>query len=1572
MSQQSFLQTTATGSDINFTITTFSSDEILVYVDGVKKTAGVHYNINPYNSNGQSTVAWIGTNPSSPSVIRVVRQTDVLNNGDTAVEGRATYQAGASVKADDLNNNQTQVLRSLQEHNDQLIQTYDIEPDAITSAVIADSQINSEHYVDGSIDREHLAADIVDGTKIADDSINSEHYVNGSIDEEHIANSAVTSNKIANNAVTTTEILDGAVTRNKLATDAIDGTRLADNAIDSEHYTDGSIDRVHLEADIIDSTKLADNAINSEHYVDGSIDRVHLEADIIDSSKLADDAVGAEHIQANAVTDSEILTGTLDNRYFTETELTNGALDGRYFTETESDARYFNIASGETIKDGDTFPDNDTTIATTAAINDRIIDLIDDVGGFDIIQSEQHFPNTNPQGTTGQAAVLSIKEASTNLVPSGTTVTISNGNLANNANITITGVTSTIPTGFGFLVESTSTTHTYAFHRLVPKATEVTTVASNISNINAAANNESNINAAVSNASNINAAVSNASNITAVAGNASNINAAVSNASNINSAVANASNINTTAGSIANVNNVGTNIAKVNSVAAVIGGTQTFTITVQNVSGSNYFFVDGQQSPALTLARGFTYTFDVSDSSNYNHPLRFKDGSGNSYTTGVTVSGTQGQSGATVVIAVAANAPSSLRYYCTVHGNGMGNTITVTDDNIGIVAGSIGNVNTTAGSIANVNTTAGSISNVNTVASNISNVNSFFNVYRIGSSNPTSSLDVGDLFFNTTSNSLKVYTGSAWVDGVTATGNFAVVTGNTFTGSNNHNDNVKSIYGNSSDLEIFHDGNFSRIKDVGTGDLVLQSNTISFVNAADSETVAQFKENGSVDLYYDNSKKLETTSYGVLSNEALKVNGSFLEINNNADSQLTLNKASTQLFSVRNNSTSSVHINTQNSAILALGVSTGTNNGSVESHLQILAGGNVRIPNDSGKLQLGASQDLEIFHDGSNSYIEEVGTGSLITRTGTFLLRRISNNNDMLAANGGGSVELFYDGSKKFETDGNGITVQGNINMATDSTLFLGVGNDFKLFHNGTTNFIRSGNGNIQIDDNSGVVNAKFIPAGATELYHNGSKKLETTSGGVSVTGTLQLGGTLDANGQVISFPDSNGSTNQVRFGTGDDLRIYHQSNSSYIINSTGNLNIGSNNEIRLKGGNDVAEHMGRFIDNGAVQLYYDNSLKFQTTSGGIYVTGAAVFPDGPSNGIQLGNSSDLQIYHDGSNSYIKQVSGATGDLLIFADGHDLEFITASGGHSAIMKAGGAVELSHNNVKKFETTSYGNASAGQVRVTSSNASTVGFSLGDAGTGFYNTGSNAIGYSANGTQRWNINSSGSLTLLDNVHANFGTGSDLQIYHDGSFNFIRSENGHPVNIIKSTTENIAKFIPDGAVELYYDNAKKIEAISGGAKVTGVLGVGLNPTIDTNHSSTYALQVSAAGQCLIAAFRTQDGTSASSNGLIMGLDQSYHYVIGRENRPLRLGANTVISTEIDTSGHLRPTANNSYDLGASSRRWRNVYTNDLNLSNEGGANDVDGTWGDWTIQEGESDLFLKNNRSGKKYKFNLTEVS
>ena len=101
---------------------------------------------------------------------------------------------------------------------------------------------------------------------------------------------------------------------------------------------------------------------------------------------------------------------------------------------------------------------------------------------------------------------------------------------------------------------------------------------------------------------------------------------------------------------------------------------ETFVVTV--VSG--VFYIDGVANPVLNLKRGVTYTFDVSDASNQNHPFRFRDSSDTSYTTAVTITGTAGQTNAIVVIVMPPNAPNTLKYYCTQHGNGMGNTINIT------------------------------------------------------------------------------------------------------------------------------------------------------------------------------------------------------------------------------------------------------------------------------------------------------------------------------------------------------------------------------------------------------------------------------------------------------------------------------------------------------------------------------------------------------------------------------------------------------------------------------------------------------------------------------------------------------------------------------------------------------------------------------------------------------------------------------------------------------------------------------------------------------------------------------
>ncbi len=114
---------------------------------------------------------------------------------------------------------------------------------------------------------------------------------------------------------------------------------------------------------------------------------------------------------------------------------------------------------------------------------------------------------------------------------------------------------------------------------------------------------------------------------------------------------------------------------------------ENWTVQVLDQGGSNVFYLgpthlDGDYKPVLSeanlpwmLQRGTTYVFDVSNASNSGHPFRFRDASDASYTSGVTTSGTEGNSGATVTFAVPLDAPSTLKYYCTVHGNAMGNFI---------------------------------------------------------------------------------------------------------------------------------------------------------------------------------------------------------------------------------------------------------------------------------------------------------------------------------------------------------------------------------------------------------------------------------------------------------------------------------------------------------------------------------------------------------------------------------------------------------------------------------------------------------------------------------------------------------------------------------------------------------------------------------------------------------------------------------------------------------------------------------------------------------------------------------
>ena len=151
---------------------------------------------------------------------------------------------------------------------------------------------------------------------------------------------------------------------------------------------------------------------------------------------------------------------------------------------------------------------------------------------------------------------------------------------------------------------------------------------------------------------------------------------------------------------------------------------------------------------------------------------------------------------------------------------------------------------------------------------------------------------------------------------------------------------------------------------------------------------------------------------------------------------------------------------------------------------------------------------------------------------------------------------------------------------------------------------------------------------------------------------------------------------------------------------------------------------------------------------------------------------------------------------------------------------------------------------------------------------------------------------------------------------------------------------------------------------------LAKGQNASPTTTQGDIIVRGASADGRLAIGAAGKFLKVNSGANGLEYGEVDSTALKDGSGNVIVQASGSAV---SVTAGKHLNPATTNTTDLGTSSLRWRNLYTQDLQLSNQAsGGNNVDGTWGDWTIQEGESDLFLINNRSGKKYKFNLTEVT
>lgn len=167
--------------------------------------------------------------------------------------------------------------------------------------------------------------------------------------------------------------------------------------------------------------------------------------------------------------------------------------------------------------------------------------------------------------------------------------------------------------------------------------------------------------------------------------------------------------------------------------------------------------------------------------------------------------------------------------------------------------------------------------------------------------------------------------------------------------------------------------------------------------------------------------------------------------------------------------------------------------------------------------------------------------------------------------------------------------------------------------------------------------------------------------------------------------------------------------------------------------------------------------------------------------------------------------------------------------------------------------------------------------------------------------------------------------------------------------------------------------VTASSFSGPLTGQVNGNLIGEINSTGISTIGrLQVTSINQSSgISTIPQLKGDTISITGVATANLFSGSFSGGLSGNATGLSGNPDIVVGFVTSKTILPTSHNTFDLGSSSVRWANIYSADMHFSNEGSSNSVDGTWGDWTLQEGENDIFMLNNRTGKKYKINLTEV-
>ena len=329
---------------------------------------------------------------------------------------------------------------------------------------------------------------------------------------------------------------------------------------------------------------------------------------------------------------------------------------------------------------------------------------------------------------------------------------------------------------------------------------------------------------------------------------------------------------------------------------------------------------------------------------------------------------------------------------------------------------------------------------------------------------------------------------------------------------------------------------------------------------------------------------------------------------------------------------------------------------------------NVNIAADNKKLLIGASQDLELYHDGSHSFIENTGTGylflkdtgNLYVRTGDFRVQNAAGSETMLVGSAGGALSLNFAGSEKFTTSNTGVTITGDASFSGDISV------------NGGDVTVTGGEGTsaaLQLIADQGDDNGDGWEIRSNQDDNDLTIK-NNTSGSYADKFTLLKTGELTLTSDLI-IPDKiihSGDTNTaIRFPAADTFTVETGGSERARIDSSGDFGIGmSPSGVRLdvqSVQNDIARFSG--ANSGGITIRNDTNHEIQIHSG---TSDALIFgTNGENERLRITSAGDVGIGENSpSNRLVVQKTNASGDVGIrikndtTTDGDDTNPTTAS------------------------------------------------------------------------------------------------------------------------------------------------------------------------------------------------------------------------------------------------------------------------------------------------------------------------